>query len=205
MLLPHYKEMERTMRKISSLIRKVTIPPVFAALLLGAVYVAYPHYFSSVWQLIGGIFFLSVLPTLAYPLQKYIPRFKERGREGQRTLAMLFSFAGYVLGALTAFATNAPLQLKIIFIEYLLCGVSMLLFNKAFRLKASGHACGVVGPVILLLYFKLFVPAIIGVVFIIPVYIASLRTKQHTAPQLLGGSVIPAAALALILFAVQVI
>ena len=171
--------MERTMRKISSLIRKVTIPPVFAVLLLVAVYVAHPNYFSTIWQLIGGIFFLSVLPTLAYPLQKYIPRFKERGREGQRTLAMLFSFAGYVLGSLTAFATNAPLQLKIIFIEYLLCGVSMLLFNKAFRLKASGHACGVVGPVILLLYFKLFVPAIIGVVFIIPVY-GYISQKQKT-------------------------
>ena len=80
----------------------------------------------------------------------------------------------------------------------------MLLFNKAFHLKASGHACGVVGPVILLLYFKLYIPAIIGVVFIVPVYIASLRTKQHTAPQLLGGSVIPVAVLALIMLVMQI-
>ena len=192
------------MRKVSSVIRKITIPPVFATLLLVAVYVAYPHYFSTIWQLIGSIVFLAVLPTLAYPLQRHIPRFKDRGREGQRTLAMLFSFAGYVLGTLTTFATNAPLQLKIIFVEYLLCGVSMLLFNKAFHLKASGHACGVVGPVILLLYFKLYIPAIIGVVFIVPVYIASLRTKQHTAPQLLGGSVIPVAVLALIMLVMQI-
>jgi len=177
---------------------------VLATLLLVAVYVVYPHCFSTIWQLIGGIVFLAVLPTLAYPLQSRIPRFKDRGREGQRTLAMLFSFAGYVLGTLTAFATNAPLQLKIIFVEYLLCGVSMLLFNKAFHLKASGHACGVVGPVILLLYFKLYIPAIIGVVFIVPVYIASLRTKQHTAPQLLGGSVIPVAVLALIMLVMQI-
>ena len=108
------------MRKVSSVIRKITIPPVFATLLLVAVYVAYPHYFSTIWQLIGSIVFLAVLPTLAYPLQRHIPRFKDRGREGQRTLAMLFSFAGYVLGTLTTFATNAPLQLKIIFVEYLL-------------------------------------------------------------------------------------
>jgi len=193
------------LHKIYSMIRKITIPPVFALLLLVAVYTAYPRYFSTIWRLLGGILFLVVLPTLAYPLQKYIPRFKDRGREGQRTLAMLFSFAGYFLGTLTVFATNAPLQLKTIFIEYLLCGVIMLLFNKAFHLKASGHACGVVGPVIMLLYFELFVPAIVGVIFIVPVYIASLRTKQHTALQLLGGSVIPAVSLALILFGVQVI
>lgn len=193
------------MRKVSSAIRKITIPPVFAVLLLVAVYGAYSHCFSTIWQLIGGIVFLAVLPTFAYPLQKYFPHFKNRGREGQRTLAMLFSFAGYVLGTLTAFAANAPQQLKIIFIEYLLCGVSMLLFNKVFHLKASGHACGIVGPVILLVYFGLYIPAMIGAVLIVPVYIASIRTKQHTAAQLVGGSVIPAAVLGLILLVLQII
>ena len=178
---------------------------MFAALLLVAVYVAYPHYFSTVWQFAAGLFFLTVLPTLAYPLQKYVPHFKDKGRDGQRTLAMLFSFAGYLLGTITVYVTSAPLQLKIIYMEYLLCGAAMLLLNKGFHLKASGHACGVVGPIIMLLYFKLFIPAIIGMLFIVPVYIASLRTKQHTALQLLGGSVIPAVALTLILFTVQIV
>ena len=118
---------------------------------------------------------------------------------------MLFSFAGYLLGTITVYVTSAPLQLKIIYMEYLLCGAAMLLLNKGFHLKASGHACGVVGPIIMLLYFKLFIPAIIGMLFIVPVYIASLRTKQHTALQLLGGSVIPAVALTLILFTVQIV
>ena len=193
------------MRKISSLIRKVTIPPVFAALLLVAVYVAYPHYFGAIWQLVAGLFFLTVLPTLAYPLQKYIPHFKDKGRDGQRTLAMSFSFAGYLLGTITVYVTSAPLQLKLIYMEYLLCGAAMLLLNKCFHLKASGHACGIVGPVILLLYFGLYIPAIIGTALIVPVYISSIRTKQHTAPQLLGGSVIPAVALTLILLTVQII
>ena len=187
------------MRKISSLIRKVTIPPVFAALLLVAVYVAYPHYFSTLWQLAAGLFFLTVLPTLAYPLQKYFPHFKDRGRDGQRTLAMLFSFAGYLLGTITVYVTSAPLQLKLIYMEYLLCGAAMLLLNKGFHLKASGHACGIVGPVILLLYFRLYIPAIIGTALIVPVYISSVRTKQHTAAQLIGGSIIPAVVLGLIL------
>ena len=187
------------MRKISSLIRKLTIPPIFAALLLVAVYVAYPYYFSTIWQLVAGLFFLTVLPTLAYPLQKYIPHFKDKGRDGQRTLAMLFSFAGYLLGTITVYVISAPLQLKLIYMEYLLCGAAMLLLNKCFHLKASGHACGIVGPVILLLYFGLYIPAIIGTALIVPVYISSTRTKQHTAAQLIGGSIIPAAVLCLIL------
>ena len=193
------------MRKISSIIRKATVPPVFAAALLLAAYIAYPHYFSTPWQLAAGIFFLTILPTLAYPLQKYFPHFKDKGREGQRTLAMLFSFLGYLLGTITAYVSSAPLQLKMIYLEYLLCGVAMLLINKVFHRKASGHACGIVGPVILLVYFGLYIPAIVGAVLIVPVYIASIRTKQHTAAQLVGGSVIPAAVLGLILLVLQII
>jgi len=40
----------------------------------------------SIWHLPGGLLFLSILPTLAYPLQKYILKYKDRGREGQRSL-----------------------------------------------------------------------------------------------------------------------
>lgn len=179
------------MNQMSRLIRKLTVPPVFAAILLILIYLTYPAYLGTVWQLITGIVFLCILPLLAYPLQKYIPRFKDRGREGQRSLAMLFSAAGYLLGTLFALVTKIPLELKFIYFEYLLCGVTMLLFNKVFKRKASGHACGVVGPILLLFYFRLIIPAVIGVLLVIPVYVSSLRTKQHTLPQLIGGSLIP--------------
>lgn len=179
------------MNSIFRVIRKLTVPPAFAALLLMILYCAYPAYFASAWQLIAGIVFLCVLPLLAYPLQKYIPRFKDRGREGQRTLAMIFSAAGYLLGAATALISNAHEMLKLVYFEYLLCGIVMLVFNKVFKLHASGHACGVVGPILLLFYFRLYIPAIIGILLVIPVYISSLKTKQHTLAQLIGGSLIP--------------
>ncbi len=186
------------MNKISKIIRTFTVPPVFAAALLITVYIAFPHYYGNIWHLFGGIFFLSVLPTLAYPLQKYFAHFKDRGREGQRSLAMIFSFVGYLLGTIITFAFLAPVQLKIIYLEYLLCGIGMLLLNKVFKIKASGHACGIVGPVILLLYFGLYIPAIIGTALIVPVYISSIRTKQHTASQLIVGSIIPAVVLCIV-------
>ena len=171
---------------------------MYAAALLITVYIFHTSYFGSIWHLIGALFFLSALPTLAYPLQRYFKKYKDRGREGQRSLAMIFSFVGYLLGTLTAFVFSAPGELKLIYLEYLLFGIGMLLLNKVFKLKASGHACGIVGPVIMFLYFGLYIPAIIGTALVLRVYISSVRTKQHTLPQLVGGSAIPAAVLLII-------
>ena len=183
------------MEKVFKIIRKITIPPVFAVALLIIVYISHTNYFGSVWYLFGALFFLSILPTLAYPLQRFFKKYKDRGREGQRSLAMIFSFAGYLLGTVTAFVASAPIELKIIYLEYLLCGIGMLLLNKVFKVKASGHACGIVGPVLLFVYFGLYIPAIIGAAIVLPVYISSVRTKRHTLPQLIGGSAIPAVVL----------
>jgi len=186
------------MNKIGFVIRKITVPPVFAASLLILLYIAHPAYFGGIRQMLCGLLFLVVLPLLAYPLQKYIPHFKDGGRDGQRSLAMIFSAVGYLLGTLTAFVSSAPDEVKIIYLEYLLCGISMLLLNKVCKLKASGHACGIVGPVLLLAYFKMYIPAWIGALLIIPVYISSIQTKRHTAPQLVGGSMIPFAMICMV-------
>ncbi len=186
------------MNKISLVIRKITVPPVFAATLLIIAYVMHPSYFGSLWHLFGGLFFLCGLPLLAYPLQRFIPHFKDKGRDGQRSLAMIFSAVGYLIGTLVSFIAQAPFQLKVIYLEYLLCGISMLVINKVFKLKASGHACGVVGPVFMMIYFGMYIPAAVCTLLIIPVYVSSIRTKRHTAWQLIGGGAIPLAMLCVI-------
>lgn len=180
------------MENVCKIIRRITVPPVFAAALLMIVYITHPDYIGSIGHLITALFFLTVLPTLAYPLQKHIPKYKSRGREGQRSLAMLFSFVGYLLGTTAAFVFAAPAELKLLYMQYLLCGIGMLVINKVLKIKASGHACGSVGPVILLWYFGLYIPAIIGALLVLPIFISSVRTGQHTMPQLFGGSTIPA-------------
>lgn len=174
------------------------MPPIFAAALLIILYLSHPNYFGSCWQFIGGLIFLMILPILAYPLQKYIPHYKGKGRDGQRSLAMLFSGIGYLFGTIVAYATAAPSELKTVYLVYLLCGLILTVFNKVFKLKASGHACGVVGPVLILAYFKLYIPAVLGSILLIPVYISSVKTKRHTVLQLIGGSAIPFAALFII-------
>lgn len=188
------------MNRMSHIIRKLTIPPVFVALLLIIMYAVYPDYFGNVWQLAWAIIFLAVFPALAYPLQKYIPHFKNKGRDGQRSLAMIFSAIGYVLGTGMAYILSVSTEIKIVYLEYLFCGIAMLVFNKGFKLKASGHACGIVGPVLLLGYFRLYIAALIGALLIIPVYISSIRTKRHTVSQLIGGTFIVAAMLCIVHF-----
>lgn len=183
------------MDTLSKITRKITVPPVFAAVLLITVYIAFPDGIGSIWHLLGAILFLVVLSLLAYPLQQYIPKFKDRGREGQRSLAMLFSFSGYAIGTIVAYIASAPARLKLIYLEYLLCGIAMLVINKAFHLKSSGHACGIVGPVAILYFFGLLIPAVIGTAIVVPVFVSSIKTKQHTLPQLVGGSAIPIAVL----------
>lgn len=180
------------MKKLFLIIRAVTAPHIFAFILLTYLYIFHGAFFGSIWLWAAGLLFLTVLPCLAYPLQRSIPKFKDRGREGQRKLAIIFSFVGYLLGTLTAFIFNAPREFKMIFVEYLLCGISIFVSDKVFKFKASGHACGIVGPVAMLLYLKLYVPAIIAAVFfIVPVYISSIKTKRHTPLQLVIGSAIP--------------
>lgn len=186
------------MEKIFYFIRKITVPPIFAIAFLLVIYSMQPAIFTSVWQLIGGIIFLGILPILGYPLQKYIPYFKMKGREGQRSLAMIFSVAGYLLGTVIVFITKSSSELCIIYLEYLLSGITMIVFNKGFHLRASGHACGIVAPALLFLYFNMFIAAVIGGLFVIPVLISSLKTKRHTMPQLLGGCMISAVSLVII-------
>lgn len=179
------------MNKFFRAIRAVTAPHIFALLLLSLLYVLHPSYFGSIWMLIAGIFCLTVLPILAYPLQRFIPPFKDKGRDGQRKLAIIFSFVGYLLGTIIVFIFNAPIEAKMLFVEYLLCGICIFISDKVFKFKSSGHACGIVGPIAMLVYLGLYIPAAVGVLISVPVYISSVKTKRHTVPQLIVGSLIP--------------
>ena len=196
--------MRFTVEKTFRVLRVVTVPPVFAAAFLLTVYFLQPDWRMSILQLLCGIIFLGVLPVSGYGLQKYIPYFREKGREGQRSLAMICSAAGYLLGLVIALATRAPDALVAVYLEYLLCGIAMLIFNKGFHLRASGHACGIVAPVLLLVYFKLYVPAAVGGLFMIPVLVSSVKTKRHTLQQLIGGGLIAAVCLVLIHFSYRI-
>ena len=146
--------------------------------------------FPTVWHYIYTVGFLGILPLFAYPAQKITPHFKNKGRNGQRTLAMIFAVAGYLLCiAVNIFASCTP-EMWLISLEYLLSGVLILVFNKVLKIKISAHGCGSAGPIFLLLYFGLPVPALIMGGITILAYIASVKANHHTVPQLIGGSAV---------------
>ena len=176
--------------KCAKVIRSVTVAPVMAAAMLVVLFLLKLPVGVAPLHLALALLFLTVLPILAYPLQRFIPGYKGKGRDGQRSLAMLFAVGGYILGCIVSFVRKAPWDVAFIYIAYLLSGVLVTISNKLFKLRASGHACGVTGPIVLLIHFG--VPALIpGVILAAAVWWASLKMKRHTVTQLVGGTAIP--------------
>ena len=132
------------------IIRICTLAPLLAAVMLVFLYAAQPEIFGSLGGLLRQLLFLSLFPLLAYPVQPMIPSFREKGREGQRHLAMIFAFAGHLFDGIVNICVPSSRELILIGWVYLLSGIAILLCNRLFRLRASGHAAGV-GAVIGLL------------------------------------------------------
>ncbi len=168
-------------------LRIVTIPPLLVSAMLTLLYIFRPEIFKHPIDYIMAIFSLAVIPTLAYPLQRFIPGYKDGGREAQRRLAFIFSPIGYAIGFIYAMILNVSIELKFIFGTYLASVIVLLVFNKLLHVKASGHACGVFGPLIHTVYF-------LGVPWLIPCAIAvwavvwsSLYLMRHTKRELFFG------------------
>ena len=175
--------------------RILTVAPLMALVLIVILYTRDPAAFGSPALLASAVVFLTLLPLLAYPLQPLFPRYRGKGREGQRTLAMIFAVAGYVLGCGAAWLTQAPDRLKIIFLCYLLSGILVVLFNKLLHVRASGHACGVAGPFAVLAACGQWAGCL-GIPLLAAVWWSSLKTGRHTPGQLIAGTVLPLLALA---------
>jgi len=167
---------------------------------LVTLYVSDPNMFGKTYLFVLAIVFLCVLPLLAYPLQPIIPHFKDKGREGQRNLAMVFAVSGYVLGCITNLFLSAPVMLWFVYLIYLLSGVLIVVINKLFKLRVSAHACGIAGPTALLVYFGIPFAVIPGVILYFSALWASIRMKRHTWQQFVSGAFVPLAMLVVLHF-----
>lgn len=190
--------------RIAKIIRIATIPPIMALVLLVTVYIFKPLTFGNVSNFLLSVVFLVLFPILAYPLQRFIPQFKNEGRNGQRTLAILLSNAGYLFGVIAAIPSAFLKERLIIHFTYFFSGLLILVFNKFFKIRASGHACGVTGLIVVLIYF--FGSSALWSLFLLAgIYWASLTIKRHTKSELLLGTSLPIVALFLSVFLVKII
>ena len=174
-------------QKTAKFIRVITVPPVMVLCFLLVMYFFTDCVFRNVYELIFSIIFLMIIPILAYPFQKLFPSLNCKGRECQRNLAFVFSFIGYMLSVIYGFTIHAQKYLLQIFLTYFLSVLILLLFNKVIKIRASGHACSIAGPVTLMIF-------LIGSVTIIPCLIiflmvawSSIILKRHTLKELLFG------------------
>lgn len=186
------------MKKFAYIIRVITVAPIMALVMLLVLFFRDPQLYGSPLHFVFGVLFLVVLPLLAYPLQPLIKKYKDKGREGQRALAIIFAVAGYILGCVSALVLGAPSGVLIIFLSYLFSGLLVFLCTKLLHFRASGHACGVTGPFLLLVYFGQLI-GYIGIPVLLVSWLSSVYMKRHTHPQLLVGALIPFAALGLVL------
>ena len=178
------------MNVIYKIARILTLAQILAAVSLWILYVERPEIYPTGWHFAYMLFFLGVLPLLAYPLQPVVPHFKGKGRDGQRTLAMIFALFGYVFCLIACAFTKASADMWLICLEYFISGILIFVFNKVFHIRLSAHGCGSAGPIFLLLYFGLFIPSLLMMGLTVIAYISSVKMKRHTVPQLIGGSLV---------------
>lgn len=187
------------MQKLAKVLRVVTLPPIMALLSFTIIFLVKPDIFGSWVHYFLSLVFLVIFPLFAYPLQLFLPPFKNQGRKGQRNLAIIMSILGYVFSVGYAFVFHVPLGLKELLLSYLISGALVGLISKATNVKASGHACGVAGPIVYLIYF-LGWWYVFGVLLLLIVCWASIKTKRHNRKEFLFGSMIPLLGFSLAVF-----
>lgn len=179
------------MMKLCKIIRIITVAPIAAAATVTLLFI-HGGFFTYNIHFAAALITLTVLPLSAYPVS-LVKKADER-RNFQRSLAIVFSVAGYIGGTLFSFLTNAPDDEKVLYLTYLLSGVAIAFSSFVLKKKSSGHACGIAGPVALLAYYiNPLYP--LGLLLLLPVGYASLKMKRHSLPQFVCGAVIPVACL----------
>lgn len=182
------------MKKMAKFVRVITVAPIMALLLITVVFVKTGDDFEWIYYM-GAVLGLCIIPSLSYPLEKF-GRFYGKShqnlseRDAMRELSIYTSVIGYTLYTIFVMAFNQPPLVKQMALTYMFSGLLMFLMSIIFKIKASGHACGFIGPVVFLCckvswWYALFFPVFIFVVW------SSLKLKRHTVMDIFYGAIIP--------------
>ena len=189
----HRTENASAADKIAKIVRFVTVPPLVVTAVM-TILLFLEDVFPTVLDYALTVLFLGFLPVLAYPLQKLVPAWRRGGRTVQRRLAFIVTPLSYAGAVIAAVLRRAIPDLLYISVVYLLSVVLLLLFNKLTPLRASGHACGLAGTVILPCLFIGWRAILPGVLLFGLAFWASVRLKRHTAREFLLGAALAALA-----------
>lgn len=194
------KEMNKEKKSLSfdKILRILTVAPFMALIMFTIIYALSPELTTGLGNYFILVSFVVIFPLLAYPLQRFIPGFKGKGRRGQRNLAIIMSFAGYIFCTIIILLIASTRLEKLISVTYLFSGILMALFNKAVKINASGHACGIAGPIAVLTYIYGWY-GLLALPLIVAVCVSSIRMKSHTLLQFVSGAIISVASMFIVI------
>jgi len=175
--------------KVCKFISVISVAPIISLFVLTAIYLHDRSVFGGVLWYGISIMFLTILPISAYLLEHILPAYKTQGRKGERKLAFVMCIAGYVLGTIAGLLFHAPQGIQLLFVSYLVSGGLLALINSLIKFKASGHACGVAGPCVALIYF-FGIKTWYVILLLIPVFWARIAMGRHTFKELISGAAI---------------
>ena len=177
------------MKKIAKIIRGITVPPAIVTVLFVLLYFLRDDVIPNPLDLVFSLFFLAVVPVLAYPLQAIVPAFRPGGQKMKRKLAFILSIMGYIAAFTVSLVRGAVPNLAYIDAVYL-CSVLVLTALNVFTpWHASGHACSIVGPIALLACFFGWGAILAGAAVIALSFWSSVYLKRHTVREYLLGAV----------------
>ena len=174
--------------KIAHAVRIISIPPVMVGILLVLLFTLRDDVIVSTANMVASLLGLTVLPILAYPISFAVPALRKKGREGQRSLAMYFSTVGYVAVFVYGLIADVGAGLMHIYAGYLFSVIIILVSNKVFKVRVSGHACSVSGPLVYSGFFLGIWGIIVGAACWVAILWASLAMKRHTFKEFLLGT-----------------
>lgn len=180
--------------RIAKIVRVSSVPPVMVTILIILLYFCCGNIFRSWIDAAVATATLAIIPVLAYPISWIIPKIKAKGREGQRNLAFALNPVGYVIAFAYGLIAGVEKDLMIICTAYLLSVIVLLLFNKVLKFRASGHACAVTGPIVILSYYLGIWGLLGGAILYGVILWASLAMKRHTLKEFIFGSLTSATA-----------
>ena len=177
-------------KAIAKAVRVVTAPPVLITCTLLLFWLFGIGVFRNAAELLLAIFFLGVMPSIAYPAQKAIPKLRERGRDGQRKLAFVCSLVGYVLGAAVGAAGFATPKMMFVYLSYFLSVLVLAFVNKVLHEKASGHACSTTGSLFFAVFYIGGAAAFPCIFLFVAMAWSSVKLKRHTPRNIATGAAV---------------
>ncbi len=191
------KNPKTTKEKLAGVIRIITVPPIMVIGLLLILYFRSPQPFGTLPELLIAILLLGLVPVLAYPLQPLLPRYRQKGREGQRELAFVFTGVGYTIAFLWALLAGVSPAVRTVCAGYFFSALLLTLCNKVLHRRASGHACSAAGPLLFLIYYFGWWMLLPSVIIAALIAWASVTLRRHTPTDLLWGTLCSVAGFAI--------